>query len=145
MKFNISDIIVKDRKRELGNIETLAQSIKELGLLNPITIQPNGVLVAGYHRLEACKSLGWNEIDVNIVNLEVLQAELAEIDENLIRNELHWFDRDKQFIRRKEIHELLHPETKQGIAQAQGMNKALGYDVSDTMSPTFVQDTAAKV
>ncbi len=46
--------------------------------------------------------------------------------------------------RGKEIYELLHPETKQGIAQAIGMNKAISNDVSEIISPTFSEDTAVK-
>jgi hypothetical protein len=144
MKFRIADIIVNERKRDLGDISSLARSIKDLGLLNPITLLQDGTLVAGYHRLSACKMLGWDEIEVNIVGLDTLHAELAEIDENLIRNELYWTERDDQLARRKEIYEALHPETKPGVAQAQAMNKVLGHDVNEIISPTFTQDTASK-
>jgi len=142
---SISAIKIGERKRDLGDVSSLAQSINDLGLLNPITILQDGTLIAGYHRLHACKQLGWDEIEANVVDLDTLHAELAEIDENLIRNELHWFDRDKQLTRRKEIYEALHPETKSGIAQAIGMNRALNNDVSDIVSPTFVTDTASKM
>ena len=50
--------------------------------------------------------------------------------------------------RRKEIYESLHPETKAGQAQAAGMNRAIGNNVSDKMSATlksFAQDTADKL
>lgn len=67
------------------------------------------------HRLTACKHLGWKEIEANVVdyNSEIL-SELAEIDENLIRNELTQFDKSIQTSRRKEIYEILHPKTKHG-------------------------------
>ena len=145
MKFRIANIIITERKRDLGDITSLVESIKHLGLLNPITVLADGTLVAGYHRLHACKQLGWDEIEANIVDLDTLHAELAEIDENLIRNELHYMDRSDQLKRRKEIYESLHPETKQGFAQAAGMHRALNHHVSDIMSPTFTQDTAAKI
>lgn len=136
--WDISGIVVRDRKRPLGDISSLSQSINELGLLNPITITADGVLVAGYHRLEACKSLGWRFIPVHVVSLDRLNAELAEIDENLMRNELHWFDRDKQLARRKEIHETLHPETKNG-----GDRKSERHNV--VLIPSFVDDTSVKI
>lgn len=145
MKFRIVDIKVGDRKRELGDVTTLSKSIQEIGLLNPITIQTNGTLIAGYHRLTACTSLGWSEIEVNMVNLEALRAELAEIDENLIRSELHYIDRAEHLQRRKEIYEAMYPETKAGLAQAIGMNRAIGNNVGDTLSPTFTEDTASKI
>lgn len=88
MKFRIADIVVRDRKRSASDTTSLAASIKQLGLLNPITIKPDGTLIAGLNRLEACKSLGWEEIEVSIADLDELNAELAEIDENIARSDL---------------------------------------------------------
>lgn len=137
-KVPISRIVVGERKRSLGDIAPLAESIKELGLLNPITILPDGSLVAGYHRLEACRSLGWVEVDVHVTSLDTLSAELAEIDENLIRNELHWFDRDKQLVRRKEIY-----EQKENVITHGGDRKSKpNYSV---LISSFTQDTASKI
>lgn len=51
-------------------------------------------------------------------------------------------------LRRKEIYETLHPETKAGTAQAIGMNKAVGNNVAEKFSATsksFVDDTAEKL
>ncbi len=44
--------------------------------------------------------------------------------------------------RRKEIYLILFPETEEGVSQAKGMNKALGHDVTDTVSATFTTDTS---
>jgi predicted DNA-binding protein (UPF0251 family) len=71
-------------------------------------------------------------------------TELAEIDENLIRAELTILERAEHLARRKEIYETLHPETKAGVAQALGMNRALGYDVAVLGTATFTEDTAQK-
>lgn len=140
----IQSIVIKDRKRPLGDISVLAESINKLGLLNPITILPDSTLIAGYHRLEACKLLGWRSIPVNIVILDHLNAELAEIDENLIRNELHWFDRDKHLTRRKEIYEALHPETKHGGDRKSEETKSNGNNFHLIDIPSFAEDTATK-
>lgn len=53
----ISEIRVGQRKRKLDpeRVAQLAESIGEVGLLNPITISPDKCLRAGWHRLEACK------------------------------------------------------------------------------------------
>lgn len=115
MKINIDEIRIIDRKRNAGDIIQLSASINEIGLLQPITVTSDFRLIAGLHRLTACKYLGWKEIIVNVVdyNSEIL-SELAEIDENLIRNELTQFDKSIQTSRRKEIYEILHPHTAQG-------------------------------
>ena len=112
----ISTITIGPDRREAlpENVRKVAESIAEVGLLSPITIDKWHTLIAGLHRLEAAKSLGWTRIECYVTDLEGLQAELAEIDENVIRNELDDIDLGKMLMRRKEIYEALHPTTKQG-------------------------------
>jgi N6-adenosine-specific RNA methylase IME4 len=76
----ISRIVVGDRhRRHLGNIGALAASIRELGLLHPVVVRPDGLLVAGERRLEACKLLGWKSIPATLVDLrEIARGEFAE-------------------------------------------------------------------
>lgn len=140
----ISEIVVGERKRSLGDVTPLAESIAELGLLQPIVITEDRRLVAGMHRLEACRKLGWQEIDARIVQADDMRAELAEIDENLVRNELTALERAEQLARRKAIYEALHPETRKGVAQAIGMHSSLGHNVSPTIGLTFVKDAEEK-
>jgi ParB-like chromosome segregation protein Spo0J len=79
-QIRIDDVIVGERfRKELGDIEALAQSIKELGLLQPIAVDEKGNLIAGHRRLEACKSLGWTDIPCHVVNLgEIVKGEYSE-------------------------------------------------------------------
>jgi N6-adenosine-specific RNA methylase IME4 len=72
-------------RRDLGDIAQLAQSIAEIGLLHPIVINPNGQLIAGYRRLEACKKLGWKQVPVRVVDLDNLLR--GERDENVQRKD----------------------------------------------------------
>jgi len=152
-KIKTSEIIIGTRirsKPDPNKIEQLAESIEEIGLQNPITITKKKKLVSGYHRLHAFKLLGFNEIPCIITTVDnSLHLELMEIDENLIRYELHFIDRGQHLKKRKEIYEQLYPETKQGMSQAIGMNKKLGHNVTETVSPTsrkssFSKDTAKK-
>jgi len=146
-KVNISDIIInKDnrRKSDKDKVKQLAESIKQIGLLNPITMNNNNELLAGLHRLEACKSLGMTKIEANLIGGGYLEFELAEIDENLIRNDLNHLERAENLARRKEIYEELYPETKHGA-----MNKSNNYgkDLEKTDSDfskkeSFVKSTA---
>ncbi|NBK80051.1 hypothetical protein D5272_16080 [bacterium D16-76] len=90
MLIPIKDIKLNPGRRdaEPEDIKKLADSIAELGLLNPITIDQGHTLIAGRHRLEAAKLLGWTEIECTVTDLQGLQAELAEIDENFVRKNL---------------------------------------------------------
>jgi hypothetical protein len=101
-------------------VNALAQSMKEIGLINPITIRPadGGLgfyLIAGRHRLEAAEELGWKDIPTIILEgLSADEAELREIDENLIRADLTDAERAAHHARRQELHQQKHPETKHG-------------------------------
>ena len=149
MKITINTIKINPGRREATPeaVAELAKSIAAIGLLNPITLTGDHTLVAGLHRLEAAKRLSWTEIECTVVGMNGLQAELAEIDENIIRTNLTRLELGEQFARRKELYEMLHPETKAGAAQAAGMNRAVGNNVSAKLASTsksFVEDTAEK-
>jgi N6-adenosine-specific RNA methylase IME4 len=79
-KLPINKIKVRNRYRKnLGDISSLAASIKEVGLLHPIVVRPGGRLIAGERRLRACKSLGWKSVPVTYVDLKnVVKGEFAE-------------------------------------------------------------------
>jgi N6-adenosine-specific RNA methylase IME4 len=79
----ITDIKVgKRHRRDLGDIDSLARSIADVGLLHPPVIRPDNVLITGARRLEACKRLGWQLIPVTVVDLdEIARGELAENSE----------------------------------------------------------------
>lgn len=86
MMRSIDAIQVGERARkDMGDIATLAASIATHGLLNAITIQSDGLLVAGERRLLACRSLGWAEVPVRIIDVADLLG--AERDENQLRKD----------------------------------------------------------
>ena len=76
----IADIIIGDRHRkDLGDIEGLAQSIKDVSLLHPVVVRPDNVLIAGWRRIKAFELLGRTEIPVTVVDLEsIARGEHAE-------------------------------------------------------------------
>ena len=146
MNLKVTDITINKGRRAVdeAKVKSLVDSINEIGLINPITVTKESVLIAGLHRLSAVKQLGWENIAVTIMdNGNSLHTELAEIDENLIRNELHWVEQDEAMKRRKEIYELLHPETKH-VTKRGGSGR--GNKTSDIMSDVlpFTEDTAQK-
>jgi ParB-like nuclease family protein len=85
-----SVVVVGRHRKHLGDLESLADSILDVGLLNPVTITPDSRLVAGQRRVEACRQLGWDSIPVRIVGSLTDAAKLlrAERDENTERLEM---------------------------------------------------------
>lgn len=99
-------------------VDELKESIKANGLLNPITVDQKLNLIAGLHRLTACKLLGLEAIECNIVAYAGAdQARLAEIDENLIRNELEPLERSELWLERDQILERMGLRAKVGDNQ----------------------------
>lgn len=117
----VNEISVGHRLRTVDQdyVEMLAVSVAEVGLMHPVEVGPADKkgryrLIAGAHRLAAIKSLGQTEVLASVVNAKGLDAELREIDENLMRRELTPLDRATFLARRKEIHEAKFPHTKHG-------------------------------
>jgi ParB family chromosome partitioning protein len=82
----ITDIKIGERYRQdLGDVQALADSIKEVGLLHPPVIDSGNVLIAGERRIRACELLGWTEIPVRRLDLaDIVRGEYAE---NAIRKD----------------------------------------------------------
>lgn len=115
------DVPVAGRPVSKETVASLTESIKEIGLINPITVirakifrsggECDGFrLVCGRHRFTAICSLGWDDVQASVIDSgESLRAELIEIDENLSRAELSPAQRAASIARRKEIWEVMHP------------------------------------
>lgn len=87
MIVDIDKVVVGDRiRKDFGDIEELADDIKENGLINPPVINKSYVLLAGERRLRACKLLGWPTIEVRMMDTRDAEHELnIEISENDVR------------------------------------------------------------
>lgn len=121
----VKDIIVGPRHRkDLGDIATLAKSIQQIGLLQPLVCAAGFRLIAGRRRLEAVRKLGWEKVSVIIVNSldDTLKALVAERDENTCRKE---FAPSEAVTIGKAIEELEKPKAKerQKATQAKGKDK----------------------
>ena len=77
-------------RRDMGDLDALVASIARDGLLQPITITPDGVLVCGSRRLAAVKKLGWRTVNVWVRSAisDRLAHLLAEQDDNQLHKSL---------------------------------------------------------
>jgi N6-adenosine-specific RNA methylase IME4 len=84
MSLPIDAITVGPRHRkDLGDIDGLAASIAAVGLLQPVGVSPDGILIFGQRRLAAFQKLGWSEVPVRVLDLDDMLR--AEADENAVR------------------------------------------------------------
>ena len=77
-------------RRDLCDLDALAASIERDGLLQPITITPDGLLVCGVRRLAAIRQLGWRTVNVWVRSSisDRLGHLLAEQDDNQLHKTL---------------------------------------------------------
>ena len=89
MLIDIEKVVVKDRiRKDFGDIKELADDIRQNGLINPPVVNRDYELLAGERRLRACKSLGWSQIEVRMMDTRDAEHELnVEISENENRKE----------------------------------------------------------
>lgn len=94
MLIKIDDINIGERfRQDLGDISSLARSIKDRGLLHPIVVikLPNEryQIVCGERRLAAIIDNGETEIEARIINISESARREAEVDENNIRKDFN--------------------------------------------------------
>lgn len=91
----LKDIKVKDRARiDNGDIEGLAATIEEKGLIQPITVDQRNNLLAGGRRFLAHEKLGRLTIPCIVRHVTgVIDAVEIELFENIYRKDLHWSER----------------------------------------------------
>lgn len=72
----------------MGDITALAESLRRHGLICPVVIGRDNVLIAGHRRFLAAKMLGWSTINAVIHENPTKLARLElEFEENVQRND----------------------------------------------------------
>lgn len=115
MNLKIGEIKVGNRiRKEAGDLTTLKDSIRAIGLINPIIVNENHELLSGFRRYMACKELEMEEIEVKIVTTS--KNKVQELDwefhENIGRQDLTAEEREEYFSERTQ---LLQPPAQKGF------------------------------
>ena len=150
---DVEMVQIGNRLRSLDpdKVAALAESMDAIGLQQPISVWSDNIetleLVAGLHRLEAARKLGWEDIDCIFVNLDDLDRQLWEIDENLIRADLTDMERARHTAKRAEVVRqkvefAKSAITKDELSPKSGVNSKRG--PKDKGQDKFVTDTAKK-
>jgi ParB/RepB/Spo0J family partition protein len=112
MLLNIDKVKMGKRIRaEYGDMQALADSIQEYGLLHPIVVDSQYNLIAGGRRLLACSRIGMKEIEVKVLgDLTTHELRVLELEENIKRKDLTELEKSKTIfelsvLKRKELEE----------------------------------------
>jgi ParB family chromosome partitioning protein len=158
---DINKIRVNDRiRKDFGNIEELAEDIKQNGLINPPVVTPEHELIAGERRLRACKHIGFQQIEVRVMTVTDFEHQLKlEISENEHRKEFTFSER-VEWARRLEQVEKLRAKERMGqgkdnlpdhesgqvrdiVADQAGFGSGKQYDkakfIADNATPEIIQ------
>ena len=127
---NIINLKVKDlvpydknaKKHDKAQIDNVAESIKQFGMVQPIVVDKDNIVIIGHCRLEACKKLKYKEVpcvkaddlteeqvaklrlldnklnesdwDFDLLGEELLELDMSEfeLDWGLPNNDIDWAD-----------------------------------------------------
>ena len=85
-EIEITQIKIGDRfRKDVGDIESLAENIMDVGLLHPIVLNEDNELIAGYRRIKAYEYLLKTKIPCTVVDLEDIRK--GEVSENKERKD----------------------------------------------------------
>jgi ParB family chromosome partitioning protein len=104
-------------------LRDLARSMKEEGLIQPITVRKVGnafELVVGERRLRAAQMLGWPTIDARVIDISDEDAAIKGLIENLQRADLTPVEEARGY---KQLVEAPYNMTQEAIAQRVGKSQ----------------------
>lgn len=105
-----------------GKMDELRQSIRDHGLINPITVRKteNGFeLIAGSRRLKCHELLGLPTIQAIILEVDELEGDILRAHENEFRHDPNPVESGIYILRLKEKHNLTIPEIAKRLNQSQ--------------------------
>ena len=106
----LSDLKATNPYLRMGtDVSDLEKSIQTVGLIAPIVISPDNIILAGARRYQAMMNLGFTETAVTVVDRGPLEKELVSIDENLVRKDLTKMEIESHLRRAKEIYQEINP------------------------------------
>lgn len=110
------------------DVSDLEKSIQTLGLIAPLVISPDNVILAGARRYQAMLNLGFTQTAVMVIDRNSLEKELVSIDENLVRKDLTKLEIESHLRRAREIYQELNPEADEVVEEIEAASVDEGED-----------------
>lgn len=70
----------------IGNVDLIAESLKENGQFRPLIVNKDNTILAGNHTYLAMKQLGWKECEVHYVDVDKSQAKKIVLVDNRLND-----------------------------------------------------------
>lgn len=160
-RVEIAGIVIEDRPRGITQswVKEICEDIQSQGQLQPIVVNDidgRMVLIDGWHRLEAMRSLGQELIRAEVHRVSKLEAQMMALRINLKRNDLTDAQRvtwNKQLavsyaqwckwlLEHKEKHDTIAPETRHGGAPGNPNAKGKAPRIKDCGPQSLITYTA---
>ena len=157
---SLDSIKMENPYSRLGtDVSTLEKSIDAIGLIAPLIVNQDNVLLAGARRWQALKNLGHETVPVIRVDKDSLQQELISIDENLVRKSLTNPEMESHLSRAKELYlklaeeddsfkkTIMQKRQKRFESEKPGHSEADyddDIDVKDLVTSEFAKDVSEK-
>ena len=134
-------------RREFKAFElvSLSESIKENGLLQPITLrktQGGYEIIAGERRWRACKLAGRKNIEAVVMDVDQKQSATLALIENIQRQDLNCFEQAHAIAKLIEITNLTQAQaaTRLGMAQSSLANKLRLLNLNEEAANVVVKE-----
>lgn len=140
-RMKISDLKPHPKNEEIygrnEDISDLIEKIKRSGSVHTLVVTSKGIVLAGHRRLKACKKLGIEEVNVEIVNFDTPEQEVEYlIDNNATREKTNEQKAREAVVLKQTLSVLAERRKKSKLKQNRFVNSSLNSviheDVTDT-------------
>ena len=145
VNIKITDIIIGDKRRPVGNIDSLTKDIEKIGLMYAVILTPDKKLVAGARRIASFLRLGRDHIPAVIKNYNEIEAKIAEISDNLENMSLNPLQKIRALAMQKEYYQALYPETSKKARTTANLPNNPQQNENDVEQPTYSKFIAKQV
>jgi len=154
-KIDVGDYSVREDFDE-EHLEEIRKSLEQDGQWNRIKLRTaengNYKLIAGHYRLQAAKELGWDEIEVNVEDVDNEEADLLSIKTNMLRKEMEQREMGEVLVDILEEYELSQRKLADKLGKSKNWVNTrvrlaldLHSDVVDALEDEKISSTIANV
>ncbi len=135
-KMKVSDLRPHPKNAEIygqnENVSDLVEKIKRSGQVHTLVVTSKGTVLAGHRRLKACKELGIEEVDVEIIDFDTPEQEVEYLIDNNATREKTEVQRAREARELKKVETIL---AKKRQSDNGGDKKSDKYKSEVTNSP----------